>query len=265
MAGERQAGRLPHKLEFAATQLAVWMGLYGAYLMLRSIAIENVDDAFVHAAQLIHFEGAIGLLHEASVQDAVASVDALRVFFDLYYMLAFGPFLLLTLVWLGLRHRAAYRELRTAMLASLALASVFFVLYPTAPPRLVHELGIADTGLSGHDTSSFAGIHFDPYAAMPSMHVGWSLLVALVGIRFLRRRWQRLLLALHPLLMTLAVTTTGNHYFVDALAGMTVALVGYTLVSCRTVRLVFGQRLAQALRIGAQRCPAVPLRNAWHN
>lgn len=257
MARARATGRFAQELRFAAIQLAVWASLYGVYLFIRSLAIQNAGHAFAHAAQLIDLERAGGLLQEVRVQHAVASVSALRVFFDLYYMLGFGPLLGLTLVWLGLRNRAAYRELRTAMLASLGVASFPFVLYPTAPPRLVHGLGIADTvGLSGHDTGSFAGIHFDPYAAMPSIHVGWSLLLALVGIRLVRRPLTRVLVALHPVFMTLAVTATGNHFFLDAIAGMGVALVGYALVSCSSLRLVVGARLARVLRLGSGRCPA---------
>lgn len=250
---QRQFSR---ELRFAAAQLAVWAGLYGVYLFIRSVAIEHAEDAFAHAERLIHLERAVGLLHEASVQHGIASVKELRVLFDLYYMLGFGPLLGVALVWLGLRHRPAYRELRTAMLASLALASVFFVVYPTAPPRLVDGLGIADTvGLSGHDTGSFAGIHFDPYAAMPSMHVGWSLLLALVGIRVVKEPLLRLFLVLHPVLMTLAVTATGNHFFVDAVAGMAIALFGYALVSCRSIRFLPGA-LSRGLHLGSGRCSA---------
>jgi PAP2 superfamily len=256
MAGAR-VRQVARELRFAATQLLVWAGLYGIYLFIRSLAIEHAGHAFAHASQLSRLERATGLLEEARVQHAVASVKALRVLLDLYYMLGFGPPLGLTLVWLGLRHRRAYRELRTAMLASLALATFFFVFYPTAPPRLVRGLDIADTvGLSGHDTGSFAGVRFDPYAALPSMHVGWSLLLALVTIRVVKRRLVRLLLALHPLLMTLTVTATGNHFFVDALAGMAVAVLGYALASCRSLHLVLGTRLARALRAGSERCTA---------
>lgn len=239
------ATKLARELRFAATQLALWLGLYAAYLLTRSFTIANVEEATAHAARLIHLEDALGVLHEASVQDAVASVYALRVFFDLYYMLAFGPLLFCGMIWLGLRHRAAYRELRTAMLVSLGVASVFFVLFPVAPPRLVEGLGIVDTvGLADHDSGSFAGIHFNPYAAMPSIHVGWSLLFALVGLRVFTGRLRRLLLALHPVLMVIAVTTTGNHYFVDALAGSAVAVLGYALVYRVPARRLLRERTA---------------------
>ncbi len=241
---------------FAATQLAAWAGLYGAYLLVRSLALGNAASAYGHAGQLIDLERAGGLFQEPRLQHALASVAELRSFFNLYYMLGFGPLLGVVLVWLGLRRRGAYRELRTAMLASLALASFFFVFYPTAPPRLVRGLGIADTvGLArSHDAGSFAGVHFDPYAAMPSIHVGWSLLLAVVGLRVFRNPLVRLLLVLHPVLMTVAVTTTGNHYLIDALAGMAVALVGYALVSCRSLQLLGGVRLLAAF--AARACAA---------
>jgi len=242
------------ELRFATSQLVVWAGLYGLYLMVRSLALANASSAFAHAAQVIGIERAAGLLVEVRLQHALASVEELRVFFNLYYMLGFGPLLGLTLVFLGLRHRGAYRELRTAMLTSLALASAFYVFYPTAPPRLVDELGIVDTVGLDQVRGSFAGIDFNPYAAMPSMHVGWSLLLAVVGIRVFKRRSLRFLLALHPVLMTLAVTTTGNHFLVDALAGVAVALLGYALVSCRSLQLLASFRLLTAF--AARACAA---------
>ncbi|MGE4116211.1 MAG: phosphatase PAP2 family protein [Candidatus Nanopelagicales bacterium] len=227
--------------------------------MIRSLAIDDSSAAFAHAAWLIDLERTAGLLHEARLQDVIGSVGALSGFFDLYYMIGCGPLLAVSLTWLGLRRRAAYRELRTALLASLALASFFFVLYPTAPPRLVSDLGIADTvGLSGHDTGSFAGIDFNPYAAMPSMHVGWSLLLAMVAWRVVDRALPRVLIALHPVLMTLTVVVTGNHFLVDAAAGAAVALTGYALVSCRSARLVLRVRPARARRRGSGRCLAAP-------
>lgn len=252
------------EVRFAATQLAVWAGLYGAYLLVRGLALENAASAFAHAGQLIDLERAGGLFQEQRVQHALASGAELRTFFNLYYMLGFGPLLGVVLVWLGLRRRGAYRELRTAMLASLGLASFAFVLYPTAPPRLVHGLGIADTvGLArSHDTSSFVGVHFNPYAAMPSIHIGWSLLLAVVGIRAFRNPLVRLLLVLHPLLMTIAVTTTGNHYLVDALAGAAVALVGYAIVSCRSLQLLGRLRLLAAFAARACAARGRPVRRS---
>jgi membrane-associated phospholipid phosphatase len=101
----------------------------------------------------------------------------------------------------------------------------------------VPGLGVADTvGLAGHDTGSFAGVRFNPYAAMPSLHVGWSILVASVVYRATSRTWLRVAAVLHPVLMALAVTQTGNHYLADSLAGALVALLAITAVSMWTHR-----------------------------
>jgi len=114
----------------------------------------------------------------------------------------------------------------------LGLAVIGYLAYPTAPPRLVPGLGISDTvGLSAHDTGSFAGIRFNPYAAMPSMHVGWSVLVAIFGFRTARSPWLKAFFVAHPFLMVLTVTATGNHYFVDAIGGAAAALGSIVLVA----------------------------------
>jgi membrane-associated phospholipid phosphatase len=164
-------------------------------------------------------------------------------FFSTYYVLGFGPLIAAVLLWLGLRDRPRYRELRTLLFVSLAIAVILYVAYPTAPPRLVPGLGIADTvGLSGHDTGSFAGIRFNPYAAMPSMRVGWSLLVGMVGFRGSRQLAVRAFFVVHPLLMVMTVTATGNHYFVDSIAGAGIAVFAVALLALlrrmRPIRLV---------------------------
>jgi PAP2 superfamily len=213
---------VPRIVRFASSELALWAGLYGAYLALRGVSIAQPDVAFEHASTLIDFEQGAGLFHEKSLQSALAWGHD---FFSAYYMLAFAPLLATTLVWMGLRHQDRYRELRTLLLLSLGIAAIFYVLYPTAPPRLVPGLGIADTvGLSSHDTGSFGGVRFNPYAAMPSMHVGWSLLVGSFGSRALRGSALRWVFALHPVVMAVAGTATGNHYFLDSAAGVAVVL-----------------------------------------
>src|SRR5262249_7667977 len=152
-------------------------------------------------------------------------------FFSAYYIVGFGPICAVVLVWLAIRRRERYVELRDALLVSVGLAAVVCVVFPTAPPRLVPGLGITDSvGLTGHDTGSVLDIRFNPYAAMPSMHVGWSLLVAIAGFRTVRRPAARIVFALQPLLMVVAVSATGNHLFLDSLAGATVAAASVTVL-----------------------------------
>lgn len=211
-------------IRFVAAELAVWTGLYGAYLLLRSLVIADESTAVANAHAVVALERATGTAVEAAVQRAADPVVGLL---SAYYMLGFAPVVAVALVWLAVRDRDGYRELRTALLASIGIAFVVHAAVPTAPPRLVDGLGIADTvGLGGHDTGSFLGVPFNPYAAMPSMHVGWSLLVGLALRRAASARSLRLAAAIHPALMTLTVTATGNHYLADSVAGAAVALAG---------------------------------------
>ena len=100
-------------------------------------------------------------------------------------MLGFAPLILTALVWLAWRRRDVYRSCARRSCVAIGMAAVVHLTFPVAPPRMIGGLGISDwVGLSGgHDSGSFAGIRFNPYAAMPSMHVGWSLLVGIAAWR----------------------------------------------------------------------------------
>lgn len=237
---------------FALLELGIWASLYPTYLAIRGSSIDDGHQALHHATELVDLERAAGLLHEADVQSALQPVvDA----FSAYYMLGFGPLIATVLIWLGIRNRELYRGLRTLLLTSLGLAVIGYVFYPTAPPRMVPGLGISDTvGMSAHDTGSVAGIRFNPYAAMPSMHVGWSVLIGIFGFRAARSRWLKAFFVAHPFLMVLTVTATGNHYFVDALAGSAAALLAIVLVAA------LGRIRRRSARPGAEIIP-FPTRN----
>ena len=223
------AHMLGTRARFALTELMLWASIYPAYLAIRGLTIGDPEQALSHATRLIDLERALDLFHETALQQLVGSAVG---FLSVYYMVGFAPLLVTVLGWLAIRHPAHYRYLRSLLFVSLGIAIVFYVLYPTAPPRLVPGLGIADTvGMAGHDTGSFAGIRINPYAAMPSMHVGWSVLLAVVGYRATSSRLLRAFFVAHPLLMAITVTATGNHYFIDSIAGATAALAALTMVA----------------------------------
>jgi PAP2 superfamily len=227
-ASGRAGTRAASLARFAALELAIWAAVYGTYLVVRGLTIGAPAAAFDHAWEVVDLERALGIFHEPAVQQLLGPLAAVFAF---YYMVGFGPLLGLVIVWLGLRHPESYRGLRNALLLSIALATVVFVAFSTAPPRLVGGLGIEDTvGLSSHDTGSFLGIRFNPYAAVPSMHVGWALLVGIFGFRAARARPLRVFFCLHPALMAMAVTATGNHFFLDAAGGVAVACLALALL-----------------------------------
>ena len=231
-------------------ELALWAAIYPLYLAIRGWSIADPEHAFADAWNVIGFERELGLFRELQVQRLL---EPLEGFFSTYYMLGFAPVVASSLVWLARAHRRLYQELRTLLFVSLGLALIVYVAFPTAPPRLVPGLRISDTvGLAGHDSGSFAGVRFDPYAAMPSLHVGWSVLVAVILYRATSRRWLRAVVIAHPVLMALAVTATGNHYLVDSLAGALVALLALVAVDALapcTRATPFGGPGAQPCRV----------------
>jgi hypothetical protein len=235
------AGRRRSPARFVAIELAIWAAAYFAHLAVRGHAITQAGTAVAHARDVVSVERALDLYHEAALQSLFAPVADV---FSVYYMAGFGPVIAATAVWLGVRHRDVYRGFRRALLLSIALATVVFVVFPTAPPRLA-GLGIHDTvGLSGHDTGSFLGVRFDPYAAVPSMHVGWSLLVAWFGLQAAGGRVRRALLVAHPVVMAATVTVTGNHFFLDSITGAAFALLALVILRAARLRLAGGSVLA---------------------
>jgi membrane-associated phospholipid phosphatase len=231
--GGTVTGALRRTYGFAAFECGLWVALYLSYLALRDVSIGSAQEAVRNGVALVHAEEALGLFHEASVQRLVEG-SHLETLFDAYYLIGFGPTIVAMLLWLMFRHRSAYKTLRTWLLVSLALASVLYLLVPTAPPRLVPGLDIGDTvGLAAHDTGSFLGIRFNPYAAMPSMHVGWALLLGIIGVRIFRRPLVRVAFALYPLGMAICVIATGNHYFLDSIVGAGIALLAVMICSSR--------------------------------
>jgi hypothetical protein len=251
--GYSAIGRLPARAattlanrRFVLQELVLWASLYPLYLAIRGWSIADPQHALADASRVIRWERSLDLLHETALQDLLRPLDG---FFSTYYMLGFGPVIASLLVLLAGSRRDLYVELRTLLFISLGIALVAYIAFPTAPPRLVPGLGITDTvGLAGHDTGSFAGVRFNPYAAMPSLHVGWSLLAATVIFRATAHLWLRAVAVLHPVLMTLAVTQTGNHYLVDSLAGALVALLALTAVGIwkRGSRRMLAPRLLRA-------------------
>jgi membrane-associated phospholipid phosphatase len=141
------------------------------------------------------------------------------------------------LVWLYLRHNDRFYFVRNMFVVAMGLALVGYVLLPTAPPRFFPELGFVDT-LSyyvdiKHD-SGFVTLFFNPYAAVPSMHVAFSLLIAGPAMLIVRRKVFKALWALYPVVVTFVVVVTGNHWLMDAFAGAAVAMTA-AIVSRRVL------------------------------
>jgi hypothetical protein len=162
------------------------------------------------------------------VQAAFLKADSVVDAFNAYYG---GTHFLVpagVLIWLIVRHPGRYGCARTALAVTTGLAFVCFWLFPVAQPQLLPgRFAIVDTlraiGNAGHVETTLINTAGDQYAAMPSLHVAWAVWCALALYPVVRRRALRALGAGYPVMTTLVVVTTGNHFFLDAIAGALLA------------------------------------------
>jgi PAP2 superfamily protein len=212
------------------------------YQGVRHLAIGHFGEATNHAEWVWRLERAMFLPDEATLQRWVLHwPDAARVA-NLYYVGVHFPGTTVALFWLFLRHRGVYLRTRTELVVLTSAGLIVHVFFPLAPPRLVHDLGMVDTMLAvGPSAYSSPNTGFaNQYAAMPSLHIGWAILVAVGVLRASRSRWRWLIL-LHPMLTTTVVVVTANHYWLD---GIVVALL--LGLSVLVVRWIFGSWSGQA-------------------
>src|SRR5262245_52387119 len=195
--------------------------LYALYELIRGAGGENVQAALRHTADIVAFEQAVGIYVERGVQNAFASIPYAPAVLGLAYVLLHFVGTAVALVWVHRRHPDRFPLVRTTFVVATALALVGYVLYPAAPPRL-SDRGFADTVTSstGLDLSSdLLGALYNPFAAVPSLHFGYALIVGGVLVAVADRRAWRVAGAIYPAAMLLIIVATGNHFIVDAALG----------------------------------------------
>lgn len=201
---------------------------YIPYFLARSHAVDNAQDAFANARELVKLETSIGIFKELSIQSATISYDLLVHLFNIIYFYGHWPVIIACGVYLFLKNPRIYSITRNAFLISGAVALVLYALYPVAPPRL-STAGIVDTLAMTVPVSYDKSRLVNPYAALPSLHVGWDLLVAMGLFLGTRVTVLRLLALLLPPSMLMATVVTGNHFFIDGIAGGTLALIAFLI------------------------------------
>jgi len=201
-------------------ELALMLGLFVFYKAVRLLARGQVTEALHHAGAVIRLERHLGIFTEPALQAvALHSRPALRFLNTYYVTLHFGV-MIVALIVLYVRHPEGYARTRRLLLVMTSIALVMYVAYPLAPPRMFPRLGFVDTGqLVGPGAYAHGGVFngvANQFAAMPSMHFGWAVLVAWAVIRYSRAR-ARYLIVVHPVLTLLAIVLTANHYWLDAI------------------------------------------------
>jgi len=214
------------KTAVATQEAALALGLFALWQYAGSFAVMGPGGALGRSRWIWNFERAVYLPSETAIQRFFRPHPLLIQFFNLYYDSLHFPVLLACMVWLFVRHRDRYGRWRTTLVAFTGLCLVV-QLIPVAPPRMLAGTGLVDTAVLYHESvySNTAGFDPDQLSAMPSVHVGWALLVAIAVITTTRGRW-RWLAALYPGLTTLVVIVTANHFWLDGIvAGLILVLV----------------------------------------
>jgi hypothetical protein len=229
MADQRELARpgAPARtLQGALGELALIALALACYLLVRDYTDDATASAARHARDLLALERAVGLDGEHAVQDATLAVPGLDVVVTQFYVWGYFPVVLGVLGWLFVRHRAHYGRYRDALLASGAGGLLVYAFYPCAPPW-IGGVGYTDT-VPAHSLESVARpeVITNHLGAMPSFHVGWLALAAWAAWPVLRSRRARALAVVWPALMAYAVVATGNHWVLDAPAGLALAGVG---------------------------------------
>lgn len=227
--------------------------VYSAYAHIRLAATAGRETAERHGRQIHSVERRLHIDIEHALNHAVARTGELRAFFDYYYATFHFLVPLAILAVLYVRRPADYRWARTALGLATLLALVGFWLYPLAPPRLMPGLGFIDTV---HGVQDFAQPDYgaltavtNQYAAMPSLHFGWSLWCGVIVVLLAPKPWMKALGALHPLFTVSAIVATANHWVLDAVGGATVVALGFLITYVLT-----GPRRSRA----APPAPAAP-------
>jgi hypothetical protein len=215
-------------------RFAMEFGLLGAllalYLLLRFSMKGSISDAVGNAHRVVRVERAFGVFSEHNLQSlALQSHDVIRVL-NGYYLYAHFSITAIFFAWMFIRHPDTYPGCRRILIVMTAMGLAIHAVYPLAPPRMFPDMGFIDTGrlfgMSPYgDTSEGLANQF---AAMPSLHFGWALLVAWGATRFSTSPWRRLLM-LHPLLTLAAIIITANHYWLDAAVALCIFLAAVNI------------------------------------
>lgn len=199
-------------------------GAYALYYIVRGITAGDEAAAVANARRIIDLQQALGMYWEPAIQDALLGHRWLIILSNWVYIWWHWPVIIVVAVWLFLARPAAYRLYRDAFLISGAVALVFFATMPVAPPRL-SDPDILDT-ISEYSAvyRSYESPRFvNLYAAFPSLHLGWNVLVSLAVFTNARHPFLRAAAVMSPCTLLFAIVVTGNHFIIDAAAGTALA------------------------------------------
>ena len=230
---------LPRGWSDLGRQLAIWFGFAVLYQLARGIADRNPSKAFANGYAVIKFETRVThRLYELTIQNFVDQEHLLATAVSWTYWNSEFTVVGLAVLWVYLRRHEAFKRFRNSILLANMIGLVGYVFVPTAPPRLL-GVGFVD---AHHD--GLVSLAANPYAAMPSLHAADALIVGIVLFSLCRSHWAKLFWAVWPAWVWFAVMATGNHFWLDCIAGIAVAILAMTVVYNERIRRAFAARRA---------------------
>src|SRR6184192_3574673 len=235
------AGRryLPRGYADFARQVLVWFGFLLAYQIARGVADRDPTRAFANGWKVIDWEQRLAGLGELTLQGWTQSSHFLAELVSWTYWNSEFTVIGLALLWVYLRRNHAFTRFRNTILLANVLGLIGYVLLPTAPPRFFTSIGFTDTlgQLGGlNHGSGLIQLAANPYAAMPSLHAADALIVGVILASAVRNPIGKSLWLLWPAWVWFAVMATGNHFWLDVLAGIVLALLTLLITYRRAVK-----------------------------
>jgi hypothetical protein len=213
-----------------AHELTLVLVLYSMWQYAGAWSIGRASAATARGRAIWNLERTLHLPNERTVQALILHHRTLIQWCNDFYVYLHVPALGVCLVWLFVRHRDRYPQVRTVV-ALVTGASLVIQLFPVAPPRLVPHLGIVDTGALVGPTDYAGGARgIDQLSAMPSVHVAWAIIVGGAVVWASRRRFRWLALA-YPVLTVFMVVLTGNHYWADDIVAAALCAIALAITA----------------------------------
>jgi membrane-associated phospholipid phosphatase len=209
-------------------QIVLFCGAYWLYRLVRGITDGRAGEAFENAREVKRLEQHLGLFIEPAIHTWTEGQRWLIDFTSWMYVNSHFVVTTFTLAFIYLRRNQSFYFIRNMFMVAMGIALVLYAAYPTAPPRFMPEWGFQDsvaefTGLTSSNSSADA--LYNPFAAVPSMHVAFALMLGIPMAAMARHRLVKWLWYAYPLLVTFVVVATANHWWFDAAAGAAVAAV----------------------------------------
>lgn len=230
---------LPQGWTDALRQLMLFAGAYYAYRLVRGFVDGQAALAFENARHLVDLERALGLFFEPGLQQWTTS-NAHWLVEAANFMYVNSQFVVTTtfLIWLYIMRNESFYYVRNMFMIAMFLALVGYVAFPAAPPRFLPEWGFTDTVSTfvGNKASQGASVLYNPFAAVPSMHVAFSLMIGVPASRIVRFRPLKAVWLAYPVIITFVVVVTANHFWMDAALGAGVAAVSASASSFALAR-----------------------------